>query len=620
MLDLLTDYSGTPIFRSTLDVMGMILPYSYGTYTGDGSADDTAAIQAMFDANTAGGNFFLPGTAKLGTFTWPSTSQFNVYTTGMVLTDTYPLEGSKSLIGVGGDTGAQFAIAPQATITPPASTSPAILVTGTSNHYLANLYIKNPQGPGIEASGEQASGGALLLMNNVSCTCGNNFATAIPLLVKTFFWIFIKKCQFIQAHTNYGYCADFNTNITTDQPYTGLVFMDECMIAGQGMRIKNISTSLSPVFRFNRITYESGNNDFLELAGDGKISDVQIETPEIADSVSTVYALYINTPAAQAVRLDYINNNQGMLNPLSQSVNGLVINGDSRFDYSTGIQAIIPSYTQNFFRRLGGCLDAKLVRPQNISPVQYAPLAVEQDAANWTGSFGATITTGVMAPDGTTTAATVGGTNGGLVYVYSSNASTPTTNDWFIIGCWLRAVDTASPPSYVQFSINDAGYSINDSANNYLIVGITDQFSRINDGAWKFVSGAAKITSVGAATPTISLMLPMDTAYNSTSFWMPNLIHIPASAGVPDADVMQWMRNMQSIPSTSDAGDITILPHQKLRIGGGTRLFSASAAPTSGAWSVGDKCFNSSPSTGNPKGWVCTVAGSPGTWVSEGNL
>lgn len=44
------------------------------------------------------------------------------------------------------------------------------------------------------------------------------------------------------------------------------------------------------------------------------------------------------------------------------------------------------------------------------------------------------------------------------------------------------------------------------------------------------------------------------------------------------------------------------------------------AAPTLGTWSVGDRIINSAPAVGQPKAWVCTVAGTPGTWVSEGNL
>lgn len=44
------------------------------------------------------------------------------------------------------------------------------------------------------------------------------------------------------------------------------------------------------------------------------------------------------------------------------------------------------------------------------------------------------------------------------------------------------------------------------------------------------------------------------------------------------------------------------------------------AAMTAGSWLVGDRVQQSVPAVGSPKGWMCTVAGSPGTWVSEGNL
>ena len=46
----------------------------------------------------------------------------------------------------------------------------------------------------------------------------------------------------------------------------------------------------------------------------------------------------------------------------------------------------------------------------------------------------------------------------------------------------------------------------------------------------------------------------------------------------------------------------------------------ASLAPTVGEWKIADRVFNSAPAVGQPKSWVCTVSGSPGTWVSEGNL
>jgi hypothetical protein len=43
-------------------------------------------------------------------------------------------------------------------------------------------------------------------------------------------------------------------------------------------------------------------------------------------------------------------------------------------------------------------------------------------------------------------------------------------------------------------------------------------------------------------------------------------------------------------------------------------------APAALPWNVGDRVINSQPAVGAPKSWVCTVAGTPGTWVSEGNL
>lgn len=48
--------------------------------------------------------------------------------------------------------------------------------------------------------------------------------------------------------------------------------------------------------------------------------------------------------------------------------------------------------------------------------------------------------------------------------------------------------------------------------------------------------------------------------------------------------------------------------------------YANAAPPGSGSWEVGDRVIQSNPAVGNPKGWRCTVAGTPGTWVSEGNL
>lgn len=43
-------------------------------------------------------------------------------------------------------------------------------------------------------------------------------------------------------------------------------------------------------------------------------------------------------------------------------------------------------------------------------------------------------------------------------------------------------------------------------------------------------------------------------------------------------------------------------------------------APTVGTWKVGDRVYNGTPSAGNFIGWVCTVAGTPGTWKTFGAI
>lgn len=44
----------------------------------------------------------------------------------------------------------------------------------------------------------------------------------------------------------------------------------------------------------------------------------------------------------------------------------------------------------------------------------------------------------------------------------------------------------------------------------------------------------------------------------------------------------------------------------------------ASAAPVSGTWYVGDVVYNTAPTSGGYVGWVCTTAGTPGTWKTFG--
>ena len=71
-----------------------------------------------------------------------------------------------------------------------------------------------------------------------------------------------------------------------------------------------------------------------------------------------------------------------------------------------------------------------------------------------------------------------------------------------------------------------------------------------------------------------------------------------------------------SVPSSYGGTDNSFLYAQLAQ----RSILFNSAAPTAGGHWKGDICFNSNAASGQPKGWICTATGNPGTWVSLGNL
>lgn len=76
-----------------------------------------------------------------------------------------------------------------------------------------------------------------------------------------------------------------------------------------------------------------------------------------------------------------------------------------------------------------------------------------------------------------------------------------------------------------------------------------------------------------------------------------------------------------SVTSKFEGAGYDVAGLEALAIVDDTRIhFESAASPTGRTFAVGDYAKNRAPATGQPKGWFCTVAGTPGTWVSEGNL
>jgi len=61
-------------------------------------------------------------------------------------------------------------------------------------------------------------------------------------------------------------------------------------------------------------------------------------------------------------------------------------------------------------------------------------------------------------------------------------------------------------------------------------------------------------------------------------------------------------------------GDFVELRARQFQVGSGT------VAPTTGTWGVGDTIWNETPAAGEPSMWVCSAAGTPGTWIGAGDV
>lgn len=74
--------------------------------------------------------------------------------------------------------------------------------------------------------------------------------------------------------------------------------------------------------------------------------------------------------------------------------------------------------------------------------------------------------------------------------------------------------------------------------------------------------------------------------------------------------------NAGTIPATFTASTLTAA---SFYIGANQITFGATS-PSTGTWVQGDVCFNTGATAGGSPGWICIVAGTPGTWKAMGNV
>lgn len=186
-------------------------------------------------------------------------------------------------------------------------------------------------------------------------------------------------------------------------------------------------------------------------------------------------------------------------------------------------------------------------------------------------------------------------------------------------------------------TVGNVGQFLSQSgANNSLVANCTVNCSIVGIGGEgttyvgnKFIHGGTGMTDVAIdASSSINYILSNTFSgfYRNIS-WNSQAMSIVGnvSTGTTDVSLRMFGDGIQLLTHSGNKWDTASNPAivATVKREGSTTAKAtayASAAPTTLTWSIGDRVLNNSPAVGSSKGWVCTASGTPGTWVSEGNL
>jgi hypothetical protein len=629
-----TDADGLEFKYSTTDYLDI---RDFGTVVDDG--DIGPALQAAFDSvdgNAASAIIRVPGGFRTdytcSPITFPTNCAIVLELNCRVIDieDTWSLNSGQSIKGL---CHATFNETFPYTTTP----RPTIRRSSAVSNFYPTLEIREAQNVWVE--GINVQGGALAFQSDLItfkyCALGANSGFSKPgVSIDTCFWV--QMDNILASGTATIYAAEFVAEWGgTPGGTLGLVRCRDWVTNSNGILIKSY-TGLTDNLRFTDVHSEgqiAGQYLFTLDSTDGTVGDIKIIEPGISDTVGGLVNVIhnIGTTTSNVILANWAAGgaNGEPISATSTAMNGFVLD-------NTGMQRIgaisegatspasrFAGYkgAQNFQQRTPSSIDAKLLcAPVGPTWTPFTPLAVAQDPANWTPLGAEVVTSGFTAPDGSTMAATItGGADGATCW---SQSMTLAVGDWFIAGVWIRQFNGGSAHG-ARNQIDapfGSGIRFNHSElDNAFFASMTDPFweSRTKDNGWLWCCCAFQVTAIGSMPQTINMTL----GPSSSRYWFaPCAAYIPA-ANADDSFITNVARSLKGGWSSSAlASDVSVLNHQRLRLGGGAAVFSATTMPTTGTGVRGDICYNKNAAQGQPMGWVCVTAGSPGTWVQLGTI
>ncbi len=150
------------------------------------------------------------------------------------------------------------------------------------------------------------------------------------------------------------------------------------------------------------------------------------------------------------------------------------------------------------------------------------------------------------------------------------------------------------------FFAGEGNHVINNLAVNFCQITTTTAFFAVRTAS---ANTKVKITGVEIQNNTVS----------SATF---------AMFALSDETACELYADLVLAPDITTHGHSSSLPSAIRRYAGNTyheelngkKILSSTAPPVEGAWDYGDRVWNFLPTSGEPSGWICVVAGTPGIW------
>ena len=206
---------------------------------------------------------------------------------------------------------------------------------------------------------------------------------------------------------------------------------------------------------------------------------------------------------------------------------------------------------------------------RNFSPVAVQfPNIAPQIPGQWLLPSGATVTSGILAPDGTYGAGRVSApvqSQPGIPFVrFYARQISMTVGDYFIGGVWLRSPTSgfAGSPTIPILLGGDSTFSISGRAQGAVS-------AAPNVWSWQWL--IYKITNVTVPSPYVEFGANV-AAGSYLDAYAPILIHIP-SGTVSDDEAYQIATNLTSYPDGLPAGTVATLRGQQFAFGGTGNFF-----------------------------------------------